>query len=172
MSTIKTDKNGFQIGDGTWHTPFHVFEFPEYPSIEASVSKSLGTESVYVKYVDNATSKSITMRFSGHVNNAVRFGLELSSAAPREAVLHALGYMSRTFVHDVIAKVSTRRLKAEELESCESTDMTEAEILALGIGADISHLVGKRVKGTDRVVKGNKVRGSEQVTGKYIYEKI
>lgn len=168
----KRDINDFQIGDGTWHEDYHVFAFPEYPSIKASVSESMSTESVYVTYTDESTLKSITMRFSGHANNAVRFGFQLSSDEPKEAVLSAIGYMKRVFVNDVVAKVPSRKLKSYEMADVEEADMTEEDIISLGVGADISHLVGKRIKGTNRVVKGDKVRGSVQVTGKYIYEKI
>lgn len=96
---VKEDKSGNYIGDGTFNVEYDVLEFPEFTQIKNNVSKSDTTESVYVKYTNTENLNSVTVRFSNHENNAVKFGDQLNGfLATKNEILHRLGLVKRTFM--------------------------------------------------------------------------
>lgn len=158
-SKTKQDRKGNEIGDGSFHSDYEVFEFTDYPSVSAKVDKSETTESVYVKYTNSLNNETITVRFSNHENNAMKFGDQLNGfLATRNEVLARLDLIDRVFIPDTYLSISNTQVKRSETHLYEESDLTIQEMYELGENADLSAHVGKRAKGSNRVIKGDKVQ--------------
>ncbi|MDR0509541.1 MAG: hypothetical protein LBH06_00425 [Rikenellaceae bacterium] len=164
-----TDRSGNYIGDGSWHYEPKVFDFPEYPQISVSVSYSNTTESSYVRYNNTNNGRSITVRFSGHGNNATKFGDQLNGdLTGRDEVLYRLGLKGKNVERVPFPLVPTRMVKKKEVGNYGTTDKTLDEIAAPGIGADISEYNGKVIKGTSLLITGDRVGAEKNRAGQKV----
>lgn len=125
---FRTDRMGNTIGDGSYHVRYDVFDIP---NTHTRVVPSSGTESVYVKYCrdnDELCLEPITVRYSNHDNNAVRFGEQIDGRLGRknalDEVLTRLGkaapkFEKRTFHHrnPLRSKVTREELEGIDRES-------------------------------------------------------
>lgn len=177
---LKTDKEGNYIGDGTFHAPYNIIDFSDYPQIITTISKSETTESVYVTYSNKNNSKSVTCRFSFHLNNAVRFGDQLDgNSADKKEILALLGIIKRVFVPKTNISIDYRKIKWAERKHYEEADLTISEMYELGVGADLSQFKGKVSKGGNYLILGDKVEmlnetvrdafGTSRVVGNWVY---
>jgi hypothetical protein len=177
----RQDKKENNIGDGKCHVEPIIFDFSEFSFIDYKVAESNTTESVYVTYTNSQNGKSVTVRFSWHVSNAVEFGDQLNgNIATKEEVLYYLGLAKRTFVAETYLFIQKRSIKKSEVKNFEEAELTISEMYELGEGADLSAFVGKLAKGSNYLIEGNKVERKAQTTidklgrvvscGKYIYE--
>ena len=177
---LQYDKEGNMLGDGSWHVDYDVFDFFEYPEVSNSVSKSASTESVYVTYHNSKNDKSITLRFSNHANNAVKFGDQLNGyTASKQEVMYFLGLIKRTFMPKTKLSISWYKIPKKDMQNYEMGDKTLPELYALGEGADISKYKGKLAKDSNALITGDKVElveetklnafGQQYSLGKYIY---
>lgn len=159
--SVKTDRNGNFIGDGSFHATYDVIDFSkEYPQIKSRVSKSNTTESVYVTY--SSGLKSITLRFSNHENNAVKFGDQLNGyIASKDEILYHLGLKKRVFIPDTRLSVPYQQIKQKEVKNYEQAPLTIQEIYSLGEGADISKYKGKIAKNSNYLITGDKIEKFE-----------
>lgn len=175
----KTDRLGNGIGDGTYHVEYDVVNF-ENESIVSSVSKSETTETVYVTYRNIENGKSITVRFSMHENNAVRFGDQLNgSFATNNEIMYHLGLKTRTFVPITRKTIWTQQVAKKRLAEYSETNLSISEMYELKAGADISMHTGKLAKGSNYLILGSTVEEIEETKmdafgnsvriGKYIY---
>lgn len=179
-STIKEDKKGNPIGDGSFHAPYEVMEFPEYPSVSSVVDKSETTESVYVRYYNGDNEQSITVRFSNHTSNAQEFGDVLSGDfySGNEILFH-LGIKKREFVPDTKLEILSRQVKKIEIADYQMADISIQAMYAMGEDADLSKYTGKIAKGGNWMIIGTKVNkvkvhrlgpfGQPVEVGHYIY---
>lgn len=148
---MKTDRSGNYIGDGSSHTSYFVHE-----DIPYTVILSDNSESVYVRYYSG--DKSITVRFSNHENNAVKFGDQLNGRlATKDEILFHLGLKKRTFIPNTYLSISSRMVKKIEVCKYEEAELTIKEMYDLGAGADLSPFKGKLAKGGNRLILGDKV---------------
>lgn len=88
----RTDRMGNEIGDGSYHVSYDVFDIP---GTTTRVSPASGSESVYVKYCkdgDEFCLDPITVRYSHHDNNAIRFGEQIDGRLGRKSVLDEILY--------------------------------------------------------------------------------
>jgi hypothetical protein len=179
----KQDRSGNFIGDGSWNVDYTLFDFTDYPQINNSVSKSETTESVYVTYYNKDNNNSITLRFSEHDNNAVKFGDQLNGYfASKNEILAHLGLMKRTFVPIKKAFIKSQMVSKKNINKYEFADKTISEMYAMGVGADISKYNGKIAKGSNYLINDNFVGeytkqrknafGDFVDIGNYIYEKM
>lgn len=174
----KYDKYDNPIGDGSYHADYKVEDFKDYPQIHSSVSKSSGTESVYVTYSyrhpNEDFARRATVRFSGHQNNAVKFGDQISgnSTNAKNDVLVKLGLMRKIWVPRTKLSVKTQHVGKARLSEYVIADKTIDEILAMGSGANISKYKGKIAKDSNILILGNKVQKVNTIYGKYGYENI
>lgn len=177
---MATDRLGNEIIKGDYNVSFNVFSFENHPQVYSSVSKSETTESVYVTYVNEDNNYRITVRFSNHVNNAVEFGDQLDgNFASRDEVLCHLGLKKRTFIPKKKLYIKASQVKKILTSNYEEADLTMSEMYDLGLGADLSKYVGKRTKGGNWVIWGEKVEelietrqnrlGQSVQIGEYIY---
>ena len=160
------DADGNMIGDGSIHRPYNIVDFSNYPQIAHSVSKSTSTESVYVTYRNEETGDKAVVRFSGHNNNATRFGDQMvgwdndSPYAKRkeDELKYRLGLMDKTLKYGTY--IGTRSVSNADLESgkYEEADITLAELYALPAGTDISQHTGKLAKGSRELILGEVVK--------------
>ena len=160
------DADGNMIGDGSIHRPYNIVDFSNYPQIAHSVSKSISTESVYVTYRNEETGDKAVVRFSGHNNNATRFGDQMvgwdndSPYAKRleNELKYRLGLMDKTLKYGT--HIGTRSVSNADLESgkYEEADITLAELYALPAGTDISQHTGKLAKGSRELILGDVVK--------------
>lgn len=180
---VKLDRDGNQIGDGSYHASYNTIDFPGYPQVSSSVSKSQSTESVYVTYTNSDNGKTVTVRFSNHENNAVKFGDQLDgNYATKGEILYHLGLINRTFVPDTRLFIDKRMVKDKEVGNYQEADLTIGEMYALGKDADISQYKGMLAKGSKYLILGDKVVEEKQTginalgqtvyRGKFIYDKI
>lgn len=178
-----TDRHDNLIGNGNYHVDHTVYEFPEFPSIYSSVTKSNTSETVYVRYANADNGKSITVRFSWHLNNAVEFGDQLDgNTTSREEVLYKLGLMRRTFIPNSFLFIGKRMVKKSAMLNYEEAELTIQEMYDLGEDADLSQFVGKLAKGSNYLITSSKVDkvlesytdrlGNTVYRGKYIYEQL
>jgi hypothetical protein len=178
---VKTDRSGNYIGDGKYHVKYSTFDFSEYPQIDTNVSLSETTESVYVTYKNNDNDKSITLRFSTHENNAVKFGDQLDgNIASKNEILYKLGLMNRKFIPKKRFSIRWSQPKKIDLHKYEIADKTMKELYDMGEGADISMYKGKLAKDSNYLITGDVVEsfieskkdflGNEVQVGDYIYE--
>lgn len=180
----RTDRSGNPIGDGSYHHNYDIRDFGnKYPEIKHTVNLSQSTESVYVTYSSPKTHKSVTLRFSDHENNAVKFGDQLNGIlASDDEILYKLGYKKRTFIPKKRLFIGTQQIAKKKLKDYEEADKTIQELYALGAGADLSEYKGKRAKGSNYLIWGDKVDeyietrrnflGNEVQIGDYVYEDI
>ena len=180
----RTDRSGNPIGDGSYHHNYDIRDFGDkYPEIEHTVNLSQSTESVYVTYSSPKTHKSVTLRFSDHENNAVKFGDQLNGIlASDDEVLYKLGYKKRTFIPLKRLFIGTQQIAKKKLKDYEEADKTIQELYALGAGADLSKYKGKRAKGSNYLILDDKVGeyietrrnflGNKVQIGDYVYEDI
>ena len=177
----KEDRSGNYIGDGTWNIEPSVFDFSEYPQVTSSISYSNTTESAYVTYRNTDNLKSITVRFSEHENNAVKFGDQLNGLfASRNEIMYRLGIICRKFIPNTYLHISTMQVKKKEICNYEIANITIKEMYDKGANADISEYIGKIAKDSNYLIIGDKVEelqefktnliGSKILIGKYIYE--
>lgn len=158
---INTDRNGNFIGDGSIHNDYSISDFSKYPQITHSVSKSNTTESVYVTYKNTENRKFVTLRFSGHNNNAVKFGDELNGDTTSDnEILYRLGLKQRKFVpikHKIIPTQQVSKKKIED-GSYQEADVTMQQLYDLPAGSDISEYKGKIAKDSNYLITGDKVQ--------------
>ena len=159
----KTDRSGNPIGEGGWNKEPNIYDFSVYPQVSHTVSKSETSESTYVKYVNNDNDKSITVRFSDHENNAVKFGDQLNGywAFPNEILAH-LGLKNRVFVPDTYLYIPNRKVGKKTIANYEVADKTISEMYALGKDGDLSQYVGKIAKDSNYLIFGEKVEEVEK----------
>ena len=176
---MKTDRIGNEIGTGNYHVDFTVENFGE--SVLASVSKSVSSESVYVTYTNLDNDKTITVRFSNHENNAVRFGDQLNGATTtNNEILFHLGVKKRTFVPNTYKSICNQKVAKKRLAQYEESSLTISEMYDLEVGTDISAHTGKLAKGSNYLILGSVVElkeqqkmncfGTVETIGKFIYE--
>ncbi|MDR1847996.1 MAG: hypothetical protein LBR17_07790 [Bacteroidales bacterium] len=183
---MATDRLGNEIGDGSYHIEPSIFDFSkEFPQIRTNINYSETTESTYVKYTNDENGKSITLRFSNHENNAVRFGDQLNGfLATADEVLFHLGLRTRKFIPKTYLSISTRQVSKKDLASgkYEFADKTIKELYAMGKGADISKYKGKIAKDSNNLILSDVVNEYEEqrrnafgepvTIGKYIYNPL
>jgi len=168
MGLNRQDKFGNEIGDGTWNIGEYVMKFPEYPQISHVVNKSDTTESTYVTYSNSETEDHVTVRFSMHECNAVRFGDQLDGySATREQVLYRLGLKKRVFIPRKKLSIYTKFLKDSDIDKYVEAELTIQEMYALGAGADLSPFVGKRSKNGKHLIMRNVVEEIEDMGRDY-----
>lgn len=181
--TIKQDRSGNYIGDGSYHVDFNVFDFKEYPQISTNVSKSSTTESVYVTYRNENDDNSITLRFSTHENNAVKFGDQLNGyIASRDEVLAHLGLKKRIFIPKKYLRIESRQVAKNKIQDFEMADKTIQELYDLGANTDISKYKNKLAKNSNLLILGDRVEELEETRrdafgnpvkiGTYIYSDL
>jgi len=150
---VKEDRNGNVIFDGSWNVEPHIFDFSDYPQISYSVSNSETTETTYVNFYNAENNKQITVRFSMHDNNAVKFGDQLDgNFYTKNEVLYHLGLKKRVFVPKTRLWIITRQVAKVDIPSYEMADLTIKEMYALGANADISMYVGKIAKDSNYLI--------------------
>jgi hypothetical protein len=174
-----TDNRGNEIGNGSYHVDYTVLDFQDYPGINASVSMSETTESVYVTYSYNGNS--VVVRFSDHCNNATLFGDQLNGFfATKNEILYRLGLITRTFVQGTRLFINSRMVKKSEIGTLyQVSDLTIQEMYRLGAGADLTSHTGKIAKDSNYIILGEKVEtqletrldcfGNCVPAGKYVY---
>lgn len=161
---LKYDKSGNVIGEGGWNVQYSVMEFEDYPQVTSSVSESKTSESVYVTYTNKDNNRFITVRFSNHENNAVRFGDQLDGfRVTKNEVLAHLGLKKRVFIpKKKFLYIATRQVKKKEVQNYEEADKTMRELYALGVNADISSYMGKIAQGSTYLILGEKVEEHQE----------
>lgn len=175
---MKADRNGNMIGNGYFHTSYSVIE---HEGVSHEINKSQTTETVYVKYYSE--HGSITVRFSNHENNAVKFGDQLDgNTVTKMELLAHLGLMKRTFIPHVSKSVPTTQIKMKKVKDYEQADLTIQEMYELPVGTDLSKYVGKVAKSSNYRIDGNKITeifsyrsdmfGQKVKIGEYKYELI
>lgn len=183
MKTARTDRSGNAIGDGTWNNDPVIYSFPEFSQITTSISESATSESTYIRYFNNENGKSITVRFSNHENNAVKFGDQLDgNCATKDEVLFHMGLKIRIFIPDTYLSIWNRKVSKKELSSFEMIELTMTELYALGKGTDISKFTGKLAKDSNYLILGTQIEehiltglnflGQATQRGKFIYKDI
>ena len=176
---MTTDRQGNFIGDGSSHVEITIYDLADY-GVTSEVSESQCSESVYVTYSCAETHKCVTVRFSHHENNAVRFGDQLNGLlTSKDEVLYRLGLKKAVFVPQTFLYIGTQQVAKKRMHLYEETSMTIQEMYALGEGADLSEHVGKLAKGSNYLILGDTVMkcerrkrdafGREVVIGDYIY---
>ena len=176
----REDRSGNIIGDGSWSVESTIFDFNEYPQIQSETSHSETTETVYVTYINKDNNKRITVRFSLHENNAVKFGDQLDgNFASKNEILYHLGLKKRTFIPNTRPYIHTQMVAKKKLGDYEEFDLTIKEIYELGVGADLSNYKGKIAKGSNYLILSDRVElceekkrnmlGQEVYIGKYVY---
>lgn len=166
----KTDRFGFQIGDASHHNRYEVREFPNYPEVVSSVSKSWNSESVYVKYFNTKNARSITVRFSNHMNNAVLFGDQLTPAATNEEILYELGILGRKPIIEESPRIVQQQIAKKDLDKYEEAELSLQEMYKLGIGADISKYKGKLAKNSNLLIESDTIKSKFNIVGFEYFE--
>ena len=185
----KVDRDGNPIGDGSWHKNYKVDEVAlSYPNISYKVDKSASTESVYVTYTNNDPKypenerPKVTVRYSNHDSNAVKFGDQLRGhefdestpvgkrMAERQTniLLTRLGLKKAVPVYGKY--IPNRMVSNREIEQgiYEETDKTIQEMYDLPIGTDISQYKGKVAKGSRYLIEGNEVERGQIKDYKFV----
>lgn len=172
MQFARTDRAGNIIGDGDWHISPTIIDFSEFPNISTSVSESASTESVYVTYTNNDNGKKITVRFSFHENNAVKFGDQLNGfLASKAEVLYHLGLRTRKFIPRKELSIA-RNTVGKKVGNYERSDFTLAQLFARGEGASLEDVKGKLLKDRDEVIVGGRVNSYTSPWGDYVYDDV
>ncbi|GAB6977127.1 hypothetical protein [Prevotella falsenii] len=158
----KKDINGNFIGDGTIHALYNIHDFKKegYDFIESSVSKSNTSESVYVTYTNTHNKKSVSVRFSNHTSNSVKFGDVLTYTDVNE-ILYRLGLKGKKVINGTRPFILTEFLKKKDVAKYEEAELTIQDMYALGVGADISAYKGKVAKGGRSLICGDKIEEVE-----------
>lgn len=174
MSATKTDRYGNDILTAGCQD-YIVFDIEGVTSV---IDKSETTESVYVTY--RANGKSVTVRFSNHMNNAVLFGDQLNgNTATVNEILFRLGMKQRIFKPDTFLFIIKRAVAKKDLANYEVAHLTIQEMYNLGKDADLSEFKGKVAKDSNYLIQGDKVEEAEKTSrnifgdsvtlGRYIY---
>lgn len=152
------DENGHLIGDGSWHHPYHIEEFPGL-NLRITVQKSATTESVYVFYMNRETLEYAKVRFSSHISNDLKYGAVIDGKSPdaRNEILFRIGLMTKTFIPRFVNHIHTQYVAKKKLHLYEEADKTIAELTALPAGTDISEYRGKIAKGTTLMITSDKI---------------
>ncbi len=166
----KEDENGNAIGDGTEHMPYDIENFGGY-GIRHIVEEAATSESVYVTYIDTQSGKSAKVRFSGHISNDVKEGLVIDGRGlnVRDEILYRLGHKSKEWCPFIVAYVCKEAVGKKRIANFEVGPMTLDEILALPVGTDINECKGKIAKGSNWLIKNDKVIAVER-GGRWIYK--
>ncbi|MDR2594541.1 MAG: hypothetical protein LBC87_07215 [Fibromonadaceae bacterium] len=178
----KFDKKGNAIGDGKHHIKPIVLQFPNHPEIKSEVGFSQSSESSYVYYTNKNNGKRISVRFSMHENNAVKFGDQLNGyLATEDEILFHLGFKKRTFIPAVELSIAHNQVSLKKLDKYEMLSETLADLFKLGAGADLSNYYGK-VTADLKLITGKRVNSYKKESknlvgewvevGKYIYEDL
>ena len=158
---MREDKNGNVIGNGDYHVNYTVYDMPD--GVEIHVSESISTESVYVTY--QYQDKKVTVRFSWHENNAVKFGDQLNGYLTNDyEVLALLGLKKRTFVPQTYLNIEKQCVAKKNLHLYDEAALTIQEMYALGAGANISQYTGKLAKGSNYLINGSMVELCEKTS--------
>ncbi len=177
----RVDRDGNPIGDGSWHMNYKVDEVAlSYPNISYKVDESASTESVYVTYTNNDPKypengrPKVTVRYSIHDSNAVKFGDQLRGEAVERnngELLYRLGLKEREWIP--APSVPTRTVSKKDLKNntYEESGLTERDIMLLPVGADIAEHKGKLIKGTNELILVDKVLANNN-RGYYRYSDI
>lgn len=173
----REDRNGQPIGDGSVHFPYEVVDFSGYPQISHRVSESVGTESVYVTYTNEDTGAKATVRFSGHENNATKFGDQLSGWYNNSPVKqqmenelkYRLGLVDRKYIY--AKSIPTRSVSNKELAAgtYPEADKTIQELYELPVGTDLAQYKGKLAKGSRYLITGGKVKENRSRVASVVY---
>lgn len=178
---MKTDKAGNYIGDGTYHSSFNVIDLSQY-GVTSHVEKSSTTESVYVYYY--LGQEKVTVRYSDHECNAIKFGDVLDGNILNvDELMFRLGLKKRIFIPLVRKYIDTRKVKKSEIGTkFEVSDVTIQELYAMPADTDITQYKGKVCKGSNYLVLGDSVKESEEMRlnmfgepvaiGTYVYSNI
>jgi hypothetical protein len=151
-----------------------------YPNISYKVDESASTESVYVTYTNNDPKypenerPKVTVRYSNHDSNAVKFGDQLRGEAVERnngELLYRLGLKEREWIP--APSVPTQTVSKKDLENgtYEESGLTERDIMLLPVGADIAEHKGKLIKGTNKLILVDKVLANNN-RGYYRYSDI
>lgn len=178
---MRTDSKGNIIGDGKFHTAYDVIDFSDYPQITIKITESNTSETVYIQYTNTENSQNITVRFSWHENNAVRFGDQLNGfLASKNEILAHLGLKKRTFVANTYLSISKICISKKKTHLYSECDLSISEMYAMGVGADLSNYTNKLAKGSNFLITGSPVEllaqtrqnalGAWVEVGDYIYE--
>ncbi|NDW19419.1 hypothetical protein D0T53_10935 [Dysgonomonas sp. 216] len=180
---VLEDSKGNTIGDGSYNVEPSIFDFNnEYPQITTSISYSNTTESTYVTYKNKDNDKSITVRFSNHENNAVKFGDQLNGyLATSDEILFHLGLKQRQFIPKTYLSIWKRSVSKKDLAkgTYEFADKTIQEMYSMGENADLSKYKGKIAKDSNYLILGDKVElvedkgsddfGNATTIGSFVY---
>lgn len=148
----KTDRNGNLIGNGNYHVDYSVFEIE---GVNVNVNESETTESVYVTYSIN--DKSITVRFSEHENNAIKFGDQLNgNFSSINEVKYALGLVTRKFIPDTYLMIESRQVSKKDIAAgiYKQANLTIKEMYDLGANASLAEYKGKLAKDSNYLSLG------------------
>ena len=177
----RVDRDGNRIGDGSSHMRYKVDEVAlSYPNISYKVDESATTESVYVTYYNNDPKYSenerpkVTVRYSTHDSNAVKFGDQLRGEAVERnngELLYRLGLKEREWIPAPSVPTQTVSKKDLENNTYEESELTERDIMLLPVGADIAEHKGKLIKGTNKLILVDKVLANNN-RGYYRYSDI
>lgn len=161
MTTYREDINGQLIGGYESETSYHIEDFGDLP-IAYDVEKAISTESVYVRYwrTDDRDREKVTVRFSWHTCNGIRFGLYVDgeSKDARNEILYRLGFKKRRIVPIYTTSVGKEFVGKKRIKQFVECDKTIEEIESLPEGADLSDCCGKLAKGTNILIKNDHVR--------------
>lgn len=157
------------------HAICNIVDFGDFPQISVKVEFSLTTESVYVKYRNNATGDVATVRFSYHENNAVRLGVELNgwkancplAKRAENELKYRLGLTSKTIEYG--KKITSRMVAKRDVDNYEVADVTMSELYALPIGSNISQYTGKIAKNSRYLILGSEVEEDKYKIVKVTY---
>lgn len=178
--TIKTDRIGNYIGDGTFHADYTTFEID---NVTVDVNLSETTESVYITYTNVLNGNTCRVRFSNHECNAVKFGNILDgNFCTLNDVMYHLGMIERVFVPETYLYISSITVGKKDLDKYEVSDLTIQEMYNMGEGADLTKHVGKLALNSNYLIQDNIVRkfnktkrnvfGFDVQVGKFVYSNI
>lgn len=123
--------------------------------IHTSISKSETTESVYVYYRNPENDNSVTVRFSHHENNGVKFGDQLDGySATLNEIKYRLGLINRRFIPEKRKTINCYRVKKVVAAEMIEAPYTIQELYAMPIGTDLSEFKGMVAKGSNWVIDG------------------
>lgn len=182
MKKERVDENGTAIGYGDIHANYVVENMEGLP-VRVKVTESSNTESVYVKYyrtdgkslpiLDDNYAGCVTVRFSQHMCNGVKFGNYILGDlrnGNRNEVLYRLGFISKERVEVKAPFVFTRNIKKSAAAECEVCPLTMGDLTALPVGTDISKYNGMPLPGTENIIiasdkVGERVIGYQNIYG-------
>lgn len=169
-------------GDGTWHNS-HIIEDMSGLPVRVNVCRADTTESVYVKYRrtdgkplrlnDDNNSGCVTVRFSTHDCNGVKFGLYVKGdevKGNRNEVLYRLGFIDMHIEYVYASFAPTSFCKKSKIKYLPVAPITLAELEQLPEGTDISHMNGMYLSDTVNTIIAGDVIGRHVVGKKVIFD--